>query len=540
MINLLIVDDHKHIVEDMQGTIDWKSLSVTEVRGAYSGTMALEAMEEKPADIVITDIKMPGMTGLELVAAIRARWPQTKCIVLSGFAEFEYARQAILAQTSEYLLKPAGNEEIIEVMERVIKEWTQERESDSLHQRALMTLRANLPRLRENLLLDLLQKRSVSARAIVEQVRRYELDFEVGDEVAMLMIRLEDEFADYDEQSVALFEFAVRNMAEEVFGQRYALWHCKDPHDYLVFLVKRRSGDDRQQEALRFEALAEELQLSVKEYLKGSISILASSWGVFPASIGPLYQEALYSFRQRVGDEREFFLTIESKSDGLPIESIESLYDPPTFRQLFEAGRFEKIEDKMAVIFEELSRRWGDSQEHILEVFFELAGSFSYIMHKNGRRLHDLMAPADYERLVGAGPFQTIRQLQEWSGRAFRLLQQEMNKETVHNRSSVVQQIHEYIERHMDRDVSVQTLADHVYLHPSYLSRVYKVETGESISDYLYRYRMEKAAYLLKNTSDRIYEITASLGYQNPQYFIKIFKKYYGITPQEYRDKNSS
>ncbi|TLS53813.1 helix-turn-helix domain-containing protein [Paenibacillus antri] len=149
-----------------------------------------------------------------------------------------------------------------------------------------------------------------------------------------------------------------------------------------------------------------------------------------------------------------------------------------------------------------------------------------------------MISETDYEMLLDANQFQTIRQLEDWSYRVYGRLKQEMDKEAGNTRATIVDQVHRYIELHMEEDVSVQTLADHVYLNPSYLSRVYKSETGESISDYLYRFRMEKAAYMLKNTQERIYEITARLGYQNPQYFIKVFKRYFGITPQEYRDKN--
>lgn len=536
---LLIVDDHAHIVEDIAGTIPWEAHGVGPVYKAYSGLGALKVMEEHPVDVILLDIKMPGMSGLELIERIRATWPDTKCILLSGFAEFEYAKQAILAQISDYLLKPAANDEIVEVVTRVIGELRRERESDEMVRRAIHTLRENLPRLHETLLLDVLHKRIGSEQALLNKMRTYELNFGPGDRTAMLLIRLEEEFDEYDEHSVSLFEFAVCNITEEIFRPAYELWYGKDPHDYLVFLVKPKEAA-ADAETFDLEALAERLQDNVRAFLKGRISILATTWGDFPNDIPPLYQQALFSFRQRVGSEREFFLKIGGEPEPAKIESIESLYEPPTFKQLFEAGRYEQIKAKLDGIFREVNDKWNESQEHILEVFFEISGSFTYICHKNGRRLHELVSAEDYEKLLDANQFQTIRQLEEWAYRVYAALKQEMDKEAGNTRASIVSQIHQYIERHMAEDVSVQTLADHVYLNPSYLSRVYKSETGESISDYLYRFRMEKAAYLLKNTHERIYEITARLGYQNPQYFIKVFKRYFGITPQEYRDKNKS
>jgi len=100
----------------------------------------------------------------------------------------------------------------------------------------------------------------------------------------------------------------------------------------------------------------------------------------------------------------------------------------------------------------------------------------------------------------------------------------------------VVQRVRQFIDERLASDVSLQAIADHVFLHPVYLSKVYKLETGESISDYLFRIRMDRAAYLLKNTHHKIYEITSMLGYQNVPYFIKVFKRHFGKTPQEFRD----
>jgi len=104
------------------------------------------------------------------------------------------------------------------------------------------------------------------------------------------------------------------------------------------------------------------------------------------------------------------------------------------------------------------------------------------------------------------------------------------------SRSRIVKQVQEMVAESLGQDVSVKTIADRVFLHPVYLSKIYKTETGEGLGDYIIRIRMEKALYMLKHTNSKIYEITAALGYQNPQYFSKLFKKHYGMTPNEFRE----
>ncbi|UUZ83326.1 helix-turn-helix domain-containing protein [Paenibacillus sp. P26] len=98
----------------------------------------------------------------------------------------------------------------------------------------------------------------------------------------------------------------------------------------------------------------------------------------------------------------------------------------------------------------------------------------------------------------------------------------------------------QFIEQHLAEDVSLQAISGHVYLHPVYLSKIYKLETGENLSDYVYRVRMDKATHLLLHSRDKIYEIAARVGYQRAHSFINVFKKHTGLTPQEYRDKHLS
>src|SRR5690606_25316723 len=111
--------------------------------------------------------------------------------------------------------------------------------------------------------------------------------------------------------------------------------------------------------------------------------------------------------------------------------------------------------------------------------------------------------------------------------------------ETKDTRRSLINEIQSYVQRHLAEDVSLQSIADHVFLHPVYVSKIYKLETGDNLSEYVLKTRMNKAEYLLKHSHDKIYEIAAHLGYQRPHSFNHAFKKVYGMTPQEYRDTYS-
>lgn len=539
MVQLLIVDDEIHVVERFSTTIDWKSAGVEQVHKAYSAMEALTLLEQFSIDVVITDIQMPGMSGLQLIAEIHRRWPKTKCILLSGYSDFNYAKEAIQYQTQDYLLKPVTEADLLNTLQRVIDKLKKEWEEVVSNQRLTYTLRENLPLLRGNLLHDLLQGRRMSPEALHDKMRMLELTDYIGFQFAIMMIRLEEYFLEYDQRSLSLMEYAISNMVEELYGNEYDIWHTKDAHDYLVFVMRKKQESSYDPgDSAGFERTATTLQSAVKSYLKGKISILVSSWGLFPQDLVTLYNRSVAVFRRRIGNEHELFMRLEDDQIHTDIQTLQSLYEPPTLNHLLDAGRWDDVEEKLRFTLDEMERGYAGSQEHLLEVYFTIASAYAYIAHKNGRQLSQLMKD-DYDRMTEGTPFRSINQLREWSLRTLHKMKADMDQETKDSRVSLINAIRSFVDQNLAGDISLQTIADHVYLHPVYVSKIYKLETGDNLSDYVNRIRMDKAAYLLKSSQDKIYEIAAQLGYQRPHSFNHAFKKYFGMTPQEYRDQYS-
>lgn len=538
MVQLLLVDDEIHVVERFSSTIDWMSLGIEHIYKAYSGLEALALLEQFSIDIVITDIRMPGMSGLELVGEIRNRWPKTKCILLSGYSDFNYAKEAIVHQTEDYLLKPVTEANLVETVQRVMGKLQREWEEITSKQRLAYALKENLPLLRGNLLHDLLQGRKLSHAALLEKMQMLELSHYLDQCFTLMLVRLEEYFLQYDAHSLSLLEYAIGNMVEELFGDKFDIWYTKDAHDYLAFLLKPKQTSDEADDSTWVERTAALLQSAVSTYLKGKVSILVSGQGRFPEDLAGLYTRSVGAFRRRIGSEHELFMRL-GDAQALPeTQSPQSLYEPPTLIHLLEAARWDRIEEKLHLIFDELETGYGGSQEHVLEAYFSIASAYAYIAHKNGKQLFDLIG-SDYDKMTEGLPFRSVNQLKDWSLRTLKQIRQDMDQETKDSRSVLIKQIQWFIDQHIGQDVSLQTIADHVYLHPVYVSKIYKLETGDNLSDYVHRVRMDKAEFLLKNSQEKIYEIAARLGYQRPHSFNHAFKKQFGITPQEYRDQFS-
>jgi len=537
MINLLIVDDEVHLVDSLADTIDWRRAHVDGVFKAYSAREALETIQTEHIDIVVTDIRMPGMDGIELISRIREKWKGMKLVLLTGYADFEYAKTAMQRQVSAYLVKPVADEEILAEIARIVEQHEEEWRSIVSLERAQYTLRENLPLIQHTLLNDLLAGKMYDRAALETKLSAYGIPIGPGRRFAIAAVRMEGGFGVDGAGSESLYEFAIGNIAQEVLGQDFTLWSCKDTHQLLVFLVGLR--DDSLASPWPGERLAElavRVQHQVRAYLKGSVSIVLGRHGVFPDDVSSIYQETLAAVRRSVGGENSVFFSIEHGSPAEPdMRTIRALYEHPTLPYLLEVGNWPLIAERVDAIFAELKESGASSQEHLIEVQSFVLHAFTYIAHKNGKSFAEL-AGDSYDKIFVAGLFRSADSLREWTGAVLRRIRGDMETDMHDTRLTLIRKAQSFVSEHLHTDVTLPAIADHVHLHPVYLSRIFKQLTGENVSDYIHRLRMEKAAYFLKNTEMKVYEITEAVGYENPQYFSKVFRKNYGQTPLEYRE----
>ncbi|WP_167859545.1 response regulator [Paenibacillus cymbidii] len=545
MHQVLMIDDEESALEALHLSLPWEELGVGAVHKAYSGYEALQLLRSHAIDIVITDIRMPGMNGLQLIEQIRERWPHCKCILLSGHAEFHYAAEAIRQRTEDYLLKPVDDAELIAAIRRAQEKLRREWEDVSSSRRTTQTLREHLPLLRDHLLCRLLRDKRPDDGALNDKMAGLQLPFAAGDNVSMMTVRLEQSFYEYSPDSLPLFEYAIVNMMEEIFGTYFDMWSCRDHHHYLVVLLKMKADIERQVMAETddwerhrqkwVERLSMQLQHYVGLYLKGRVSLIVGRWGRLPDDIAPMYETMVLAMRRTVGSDHELFVTPGETPAHVYVTPIQSLHEPPALIRLLEGGQWDAARSRLQAVFDELAGHAGDTGEHLAEIVHTAASAFYFYSHKNGRQLADLLGD-DALFVERHAEHRHLAAVRDWTLRALARLKEDMQREVKGGRAEIVRQVRAYIDSKLAVDVSLQAIADHVYMHPVYLSKIYKAETGEALSDYLFRLRMDKAAHLLKSGADKVYEIAAQLGYASTPHFIKTFRNHFGVTPQEFRD----
>jgi two-component system response regulator YesN len=538
MLSLLLVDDEVSVVETLAITIPWQEMGIETVYKAFNGNEALYILKNHNVDIVITDIHMPGISGLEFVQYINKNWSKTKCILLSGYADFQYAQEAIQHQVAEYLVKPISNGKLIKAVQKVIQTIREEWEVVASYRKAIHTLKENLPMLRSNLLNDVIHGRRFHPQTLKEKLGLLELPFSFNDSFSIVLVRIDDGFSSYDQLSSSLLDFSITNIFEEIFSEQFDICYTRDVHEPKPKGQGEESADDNGGEEAERQMLTNAavlLQDNVKSYLKGRISVVISRQGSFPGDAPMLYQSVIAEIRKRAGRDAELFIAVDEQADASRVQSLQRLYEPPFLMNLLEAGLWDSAEQKINEIFVELNKKSADSAEFLNEVYYSIAGAFTYIAHKNGTLLQDIAG--DYASF-GSGPaFHSAKQLRDWTKAVLNRIKDSTDMEMKTSRNAIVNQVRSYIEDHLAGDVSLKTVSQHVFLHPNYLSKIYKLETGEALSEYIARIRMEKSVHMLRNHAYKVYEIAAKLGYQSAHYYIRVFKKHYGVTPQEYREK---
>ncbi len=518
---VLLVDDEEEIREGIRVKIDWGGLGFALAGTAGNGVDALELCEQLRPDVVLTDIKMPYLDGLELCRRLKPLLPASKLVVFSGFDEFEYARQAVGMNVSEYILKPINAPELSGVLTRLREQLDRER----MERRDIESLRRryeeSLPVLRELFYTRLLDGR-IPPEQVRERAARYEVELAPGCWTAALVLA-----GSSGEELLlpSIQAFFQAHFALEGCALRTALYN-----ETVALLVHMEDGE-------RIYDLTEEL---------GRLCVLAVSLlgmtlfvGVGRPCPGPERlpdsmegAAAAAEYRVLMGTEQVLYI-----GDLEPDRSAALTLDEADQRALSAAVKLGSREQVTELVRRQVSRvreaRLSLAQSHLF--FLEVLTALTRLARASG---------ADVEGVFGSGftgrvaitDFRSLDELEEWLlDRALRLWEQ-LSRQRSDSAWKTVEQAKGFIAGHYgDSELSVETLCARLHLSPAYFSTLFKRETQKSFTAYVTEVRMEHAARLLRETDEKTYLIAEQTGYADPNYFSYVFKKHFGLPPSKFR-----
>lgn len=504
-MTILLVEDDNLILKGLEKGIPWNRIEgIEKVETATDGELALKIVMAEPIDIIITDINMPFMDGLQLTKAVHATYPNIPVIVLTGYSTFDYAKEALKLGVFDYLMKPVQCLELMNCVERAINKLVETRvEQRQLH-RSIHLLRQdflrrlsagdeheNIPRMIQTLGLDELQRPLAAALIHIDQV---------------------EECPD-DEEA----EFVTMDLLQQTVGGY--IWREGDKE---IGLIQSASGL-----ALK---LADSIQKAQKQF---GLSMVIS---LGPESL------SLEHISQSMKEARRL-------SDGYAALFHNEVITTENLQQLHTSEDITELKEKLVSFVYQGDKHACLNLVDSIEQFFPIEQKKSIAMSLLFQ-LGTIVTRLEDKQLIDKIQFSfdaCISQMMDTDKipLQFSILKQAVETicSSIHaseHTDPINTKMLEFIRQHYTNPLfSLQLLSDHMEMSPTYLSALFKQKNSVSFSEYVINLRMQKARLLLLATKQKTYDIAKSIGITNPQYFSARFKQIFGMTPSEYREGNT-
>ncbi|MBO5372451.1 MAG: response regulator [Lachnospiraceae bacterium] len=538
MIKVFLVEDEVVIRDAIHKMIPWSEYGFELIGEAKDGEMALPLIKKSEPDVLITDIKMPFMDGLTLSRLVKKDLPNTKIIIISGYDDFEYARQAISLGIEQYLLKPISKAEFLEVLEGIRSKYEKENEQKLYFQKFENEIKAYEKNAQRDFF-ELLVSEDVDLQKIYEQADKLQIDI-MAQSYNLVLFEISAK-TDYQngEESYSKDAAEVQTKVDEFFinNRNYQIFRNQQ-FNYAV-LIK---GDESEIDQLTAECIDE-----LKNIFEQSNNI---EWFVCTGKtvqrlslMSECYKEAMRSFAYRYLGYRYVFsyesLEDDSADENMNLQNIDmnAVKQESIYNFLYNALEDEVdsfVKNYIQMIGREALRSKMFQQYILLNLHFCLS-SFA---EKLG---YDKSEIEEYLKLICDERVKSMEDLAKLIGAILRK-GIKLREESLKGRNqSVIRTALQYmVENFTDDSITLNRVAGVANVSANHFSALFSQEMGQTFIEHLTSLRMNKAKELLRCTDKRSGEIALEVGYKDPHYFSFLFKKTQGCTPSEYRNQKDS
>lgn len=537
-IKVFLVEDELVIRRGIKNSIEWEKAGYVFVGEAGDGELAYPMILKEKPDILITDIRMPFMDGLELCKLVKKELPDIKILILSGYDEFDYAKEAIRLGVTEYLLKPISSLKLMEVLERVSRSIRKEKEDRNLLQKYMEEMKENTEHEKQKFLAQLISGNLSMADAL-ETGRKYGMDLSASI-YNLILFRLAANGK--KEENGAVLGRAEQAIEEEMKNCTYA-YGFQHGVEGWAFLLK---ADEKEQMQKRVKSFSEELGQWMEKIPDityfGGIGTAVSRLRELCES----YRDAEKALAARFSLELNQFISADE------IREIRDVHDLDTIK-FTEVGEIEKsrnmleqflnngAEDEIIEFSEVFINQFTEEnlksmlmRQYIIMDSYIVIMSFCERMEAEAEQLKE-----EAERL--REQMKKIQSPDEITEYICKLLKKAIEiRDAVSGRryaDIITMAKQQIMKTYMSENISLNSIAAEVGMSPSYFSSIFSREEGKTFVEYLTEIRMDKAKELLMCSSLKTSEIGYEVGYKDPHYFSYIFKKTQHCTPKEFRTR---
>lgn len=515
MYKILIVDDEKMIRMGMKNAIDWMKIGIDEVFTAASGNEALEILKKEEPQIMVTDIQMTEMTGLELIKAAREVVPELRVIVLIGFDNFEYARQSLRLQVQDFFLKPIDEDDLSDAIEKQLKE-IKKLEDDEKEQARLWRSQGSVAQMRlEQCMRNLVHEKNNKEM----QLYILQKDFRFDIKQKMSLILLEQGMYAESRDDGKFRAMSVKNVCMSMIDSRnMGITFTDEDGTIAIVCFEKDDGDSVLEKT-------EELSDVLKDEFECKPKITVGSTVQGFENLVISYNDARYLLEHERENIQDIIQTMGAQNKK---KMFWDIYSELRNIMISNIGNTALVM-KAFNTFSKATESYNLSPTIVRRCCFEIASSLSFAYMEDSGEMSDGKLDALSKSLASVG--------REEACEITRMFIDQIPGNEEENVHYIISNAKHYIDEHLAEDISVSSIATNLYITPNYFSRLFKRITGEGCNEYIVRKRIEKARSLLETTSIKTGKIAMMVGYRDTNYFSLAFKKHTGKSPTKYREE---
>jgi two-component system response regulator YesN len=531
-MKVLIVDDERHVREAIRLLVDWNSYGIETILEAHDSSMAIDLIEWEQPQIIFTDMMMPGKMGTELLAWIQQHAPRTKTIVISGHDDFDFVRKTVMYGGIDYILKPIDPVQLNEAVTKAVHSRKQEDEGSQQEQRKAIEINQLRPVYWDKMLTQLIEDSSYYSS--IAGTLHTEFGLSEGALHCRIAVLATDTINPIIRSKFAgsedLLYFSLLNICNEFVRKHCQGVAFRHDHGNIVVILWKQTGNAA--------AFLDTINSGIQQALGSRLEFGVGSERLLPAGLKQTYHEAILVLRQRnmrvVRPRIRCFDPNES-----PRQSTVHLSEyEDRLRFAIRSGQAKPIKEAVQLWIEQVEgmkyinveqlELWRHEFSVIKARWFkELFGDLPIVLSLPSESSF-FIVPLDQDGCLS--PLQWGIELEQGLLRLSQLWAQHKKQD-----EHIIFEIVKYLDSHFADDLTLQNIAERFFLSREYISRKFKQQFQENLSDYIERIRMDKAKLLLLNPQYRIAQISELVGYRDEKYFSKVFKKLESISPNEYR-----
>lgn len=527
MLKVLIVDDEKIQREGIHKHISWQKYDMRVIGCASDGFEALEIARQHRPDILITDVKMPKMDGLELSRKVREFLPEARVLIISGYEEFEIARKAIELNADAFTLKPVDIDEMGKTLAKITSLCISKRQAEEEISVMKQQLAESKPFLTDKFVKDIIfgnikDENTILKRAEVLSLSIPENRFHVAD------MQVEYEFDGTMQGYDQLYYFNISKYLADDYGRLFnsLSTQIKDNEFALIFFDDDGSED--------ISIVIENLKRNMMNRFNVTVTLGVSDRKNSLSLANDGYREAVIALKEKFYlGKGSIILFKDVKNYSCNSVGLDEIYSDLV--EGMRIGDVDTVERLLEEVFTGFAQSLSYSERYIKAFCFRTMSDAYRALYEINEKMENIFGEEDmiWNKIFR---FDTIPDVRQWVTNVITTVTRYIFCKRSGRSKNVVNAILQILEEKYSEQFTIEDIAERVFLTPNYICSVFKESTGESIINYLTKIRLRHAKQLLADNSLKIYEIAERTGFNSTTYFSIVFKNAFGISPKEYKN----